>query len=63
MSSELLIGIMDACKRVGIGRSYMYDLLDCGEIASVKVGKRRLVVAESLQTWVANLPAAQVKGA
>jgi len=50
MSNELLIGIMDAC------------LLDCGEIASVKVGKRRLVVAESLQTWVANLPAAPVKG-
>lgn len=52
---KLLHGIPDVCFRTGLGRSKVCELIASGEIASVKVGKRRLVPATALETFVEKL--------
>ena len=59
--TETLLSIPNALSRVGIGRSFLYERLADGSIASVKAGRRRLVVAASLDAWAASLPTAQLK--
>jgi excisionase family DNA binding protein len=53
-----LLGIKEACNRAGIGRSFMYERMDDGSVSSVKAGRRRLIVAASLASWMSNLPVA-----
>lgn len=38
--------------RLAIGRTKLYELLDNGAIKSVKIGRRRLVVSESLDAFI-----------
>lgn len=45
-----LISVIDACKRLDICKSTFYKLLSDGNIETVKVGRRRLVKAESLKS-------------
>jgi hypothetical protein len=40
----------------GIGRTKLYGLIEAGEVAAVKCGARTLVLAVSLQTYIASLP-------
>ena len=47
----LSVDIPEACRLTGLGRSKLYQLLGNGEIASVKVGKRRLITVASLRCW------------
>jgi len=54
---KLLLGIPQAAEAIGCGRSYLYELIGEGRIETVKLGKRRLVVAESVQAFVASLRA------
>jgi excisionase family DNA binding protein len=49
------VDIPEACRLTGVGRSKLYQLMDAGEIRSVKVGKRRLVPVASLREWLAKL--------
>jgi len=49
--------IADACRLSGIGRTTLYSLLSAGDIRSVRIGRRRLVVVESLRAYLDNLPA------
>jgi excisionase family DNA binding protein len=37
------VSVADAARRLGIGRSALYEAIARGEIASVKVGRRRVV--------------------
>ena len=48
-----LVSIKDAGARTGLGRTRLTALLDRGAIASVKLLDRRLVVAESLEAFLA----------
>ncbi len=48
----LLISIRRASARAGIGRDTMYDLVRSGRVPSVRVGRRILVVASSLEAFV-----------
>jgi excisionase family DNA binding protein len=45
---RLAYGIADAAFVSGISRSKLYELLKSGELASVKIGARRLIRARSL---------------
>jgi len=63
MNPSLLISIPEACARIGIGRSFLYERLAEGSIRSVKAGRRRLVDAASLEAWAASLPESQLKQA
>jgi excisionase family DNA binding protein len=52
---KLLYAVNEAATATGIGRSKLYELMASGAIESVKVGKRRLIPAEALETFVAGL--------
>ena len=43
------ITILDALRLSGLGRTKLYELLTKGEIQSVRVGTRRLIVFASLK--------------
>ncbi|WP_375403330.1 helix-turn-helix domain-containing protein [uncultured Sphingomonas sp.] len=48
----LTIRIPAAMTMLGLGRSKLYELMDDGIIATIKVGRSRLVVVESLRAFV-----------
>jgi excisionase family DNA binding protein len=45
----------DAAPIIGVGRTTLFALMRDGEIESVKVGRRRLIPAESLREFVARV--------
>jgi excisionase family DNA binding protein len=55
--ARLLYKPEDAAELLSIGRTLMYDLIKSGQVDSVKVGRRRLVPAEALTSYVDHLRA------
>jgi excisionase family DNA binding protein len=45
----LLRSVPDACRKLGIGQSHLYELMASGKIKSVKIGSRRLISDAELQ--------------
>jgi excisionase family DNA binding protein len=54
-TSEIPItaGIVDFCRITGIGRSTAYKLLANGDLKSVKIGRRRLIIIDSYRRLIA----------
>ena len=52
---KLLATIPEACQATGHGRSFLYELISEGKLETVKSGKRRLIVVESLRAYVTSL--------
>jgi excisionase family DNA binding protein len=50
---KLLLTVVEAAHRLGIGRTLMYELLAAGRIESVHVGRLRKVPVEELARFVA----------
>jgi excisionase family DNA binding protein len=48
--------IEDFCRLAGIGRSKVYEMIATGEIESVHLGGRRLIVVDSWRRLVAAAP-------
>ena len=48
--NRLALRINDAVAVSGLGRSTIYKLIDSEKLRSVKIGKRRLVIRESLES-------------
>ena len=46
--------IPDACNRLGIGRSMLYELIKAGELRTIKIGTRTLVPEADLQKVIAD---------
>jgi excisionase family DNA binding protein len=44
--------VEDAAEETGIGRSYIYLAIKQGELASLKLGKRRLILRDDLLAWL-----------
>ena len=53
-----LYSIKEAAEQCSIGRSKVYELIGAGEIAVVKIGRRSLIPADSLEAYVERLMAA-----
>jgi excisionase family DNA binding protein len=51
----MLISIPEAGAILGIGRSKTYQLIEQGDLATVNIGRRRLVVVESVRSLVGTL--------
>ena len=51
MQEKLLLTIPEAADRLGVGRSYLYDLLRRGEIVGVHLGRSRRVPAKALEDF------------
>ena len=47
------VSINDAAKALGLGRTSIYALIDEKQLDAVKVGRRRLVLVESIKRLVA----------
>lgn len=45
----------DGGKAIGVGRSLMYELVAAGQIATVKVGRRRLVEPSELRRFAKSM--------
>lgn len=48
-----LLTIGQAAERLQIGRSLLYRFVQRGEISSLRLGRRRLILASSLEEFVA----------
>lgn len=46
----ILIGIPDAAKALGLGRSKLYELIAEGRLETVTIGRRRLVRVDSVRS-------------
>jgi hypothetical protein len=58
-----LFTIPDATRATGLCRSRLYNLLGDGSIEAIKAGKRTLIRAESLRSYIDTLPAATIRPA
>lgn len=50
----LLHRIPDACRRIGVSRTTLYELIKAGEVRPVKIGSRCLIPEKDLQRVVAS---------
>jgi excisionase family DNA binding protein len=57
---KLAYSVDEACSATSLGRTAVFDLLRRGEIASVKVGRRRLIPVASLDAYLGRLVAEQI---
>jgi excisionase family DNA binding protein len=53
----LAVCVEEAAKLAGVGRTEIYRAIKQRELASLKVGKRRLVRVEALKRWLESLEA------
>jgi excisionase family DNA binding protein len=57
---KLLVSVWpEAAEALGIGRSTAFELVASGQLASVRVGRRRLVPASALREFADRLVKAQ----
>ncbi|MBL8668430.1 MAG: helix-turn-helix domain-containing protein [Rhodospirillales bacterium] len=52
---RMLVSIPEAVGITGLGRTTIYELLDQNAFTAVKIGRRRMIVLDSLREWVASL--------
>jgi excisionase family DNA binding protein len=52
-SAPLANTIPQACQRLGVGRTAMYELMKVGAVRAFKVGSRTLIPESELQRFVA----------
>ncbi len=50
--NPLLVGIPEAARLIGLGRSKLYELVKTGEIRLVKLGGRSLISVDELRAYV-----------
>ena len=62
-TERLAYNIDEACQALSIGRTILFELIRRGDITSVKVGRRRLIPADSLRDYLTRLVAEQSKTA
>lgn len=48
------LSISEAARSLGIGRTLFYELLLSGDIASVHIGRRRLILATEIDRFLAS---------
>jgi excisionase family DNA binding protein len=48
--------VAEACRRYGIGRTTIYALIGAKHISARKLGARTLIIADSVERYLASLP-------
>ena len=51
-----LLSISLACRILGLSRTSLYELMASGRVRSVTVGRRRFVLREAIDEFIASLP-------
>lgn len=49
---QLLLSVVEAAQRLGIGRTLMYELLGTGQVESVHVGRLHKIPADALDAFI-----------
>jgi excisionase family DNA binding protein len=62
LDPSLLLTVEESAILLRLGRTQTYELIMCGKIQSVKIGRRRLVVRNGLDNYVAGLLGEQDEG-
>jgi excisionase family DNA binding protein len=62
LDPSLLLTVEESAILLRLGRTQTYELIMCGKIQSVKIGRRRLVVRNGLDNYVAGLLGEQGEG-
>ena len=62
-TARLAYTIPDAASASGLGRTTLYELIGRGDLVAVKIGKRTLITAESLNRLIATAPRADIRPA
>ena len=60
---RLLYSVDEAAELLGIGRTFMFHLVATGEIDSFKIGKRRKIPRDALDSYIQRLRSEQLAGA
>jgi hypothetical protein len=61
MTDAVAHTIADAVRVSGIGRTTLYEQIGAGKIDARKVGNRTLILADSLRSYIATLPPANIR--
>jgi len=57
------LSIPEAVALSGLSRSHLYRQMENGGLAAVKIGKRRLILADTLKAWLQAAPAVATRPA
>ena len=49
---KITVTVKDACEMTGLGKTKLYEAIGSGQVATTRIGKRRLVNVESLRQFV-----------
>jgi excisionase family DNA binding protein len=55
MSEVLLLTVKEAAHRIGLGRTFTYELIRRGELRSLKIGGARRVAVADIEEFVIRL--------
>jgi excisionase family DNA binding protein len=55
LGDALLLKVTEAARRLSIGRTQMYKLINTGEIRAVRIGRSRRIRVSDLEAYVAQL--------
>ena len=44
--------IPEACRRIGVGRTTIYELISAGELKAIRLGNRTLIPESELQKFI-----------
>lgn len=50
--NKLLYSITDTARTLGLGRTKIYEMINCGDLVSVRLGTRRMIKADSIITLI-----------
>jgi excisionase family DNA binding protein len=54
--APLALGIIEAARAAGIGRSTVFEEINAGRLKARKAGRRTLILRDDLAAWLASLP-------
>ena len=53
---RLAVGVMEAARLAGVGRSTIYQSINTGDLKARKAGRRTLILRDDLQAWLDSFP-------
>jgi excisionase family DNA binding protein len=50
------LGVAEAAKAAGVGRTTLFEAIRKGEVTARKVGRRTIITVDDLDAWLNSLP-------